>query len=133
MNDGKDHANVVEGRYVEEGEGLEEPAGAHHHQQLAVEVKIDLHTYRVGLIKTAEALHHQQLTEQDKIDLHTRRVGLIHPAEALHRQQLTEPDKIDLHTRREGLTKLKVSNNIHQNILVHFLFFVVFNLLNLFS
>ncbi len=92
MNDGKDHANVVESRYVEEGEGLEEPAGAHHHQQLAVQVKIDLRTQGVGLIKPAEALRHQQLTVQDKIGLHTR---------------------------REGLTKFKVSNNIHQKVLVH--------------
>jgi hypothetical protein len=85
LNDGKDHANVVECRYVEEGECLEEPAGAHHHQQLAVQVKIDLHTQRVGLIKPAETLHRQQLIVQDKIDLHTHRVGLIQPAEALRR------------------------------------------------
>ncbi len=85
MNDGKDHANVVESRYVEKGEGLEEPAGAHHHQQLAVQVKIDLHTQRIGLIKPAETLHRQQLTVQDKIDLHTQRVGLIQPAETLRR------------------------------------------------
>jgi hypothetical protein len=85
LNDGKDHANVVESRNVEEGECLEEPAGAHHHQQLAVQVKIDLHTQRIGLIK---------------------------PAEALCRQQLTVRDKIGLHTHREGLTKLKDSNKV---------------------
>jgi hypothetical protein len=98
LNDGKDHANVVEGRYVEEGEGLEEPAGAHHHQQLAVQVKIDLHTQGIGLIK---------------------------PAHALHSQQLTVQDKIDLHTHREGLTKLMLAANhdIHQKIILHSLFF----------
>ena len=42
LDDGKDHAYVVEGGDVQEGEGLEQPAGAHHHQQLAVQVKVDL-------------------------------------------------------------------------------------------
>jgi hypothetical protein len=44
LYDGEDHADVVEGGDVEEGEGLEEPAGANYHQQLAVQVKVDLHT-----------------------------------------------------------------------------------------
>jgi hypothetical protein len=48
-------------------------AEALYHQQLAVHVKIDLHTHRVGLIKSAEALYHQQLDVQVKIDLHTQR------------------------------------------------------------
>ncbi len=106
MNDGKDHADVVESRYVEEGEGLEEPTGAHHHQQLAVQVKIDLHTQGVGLIKPAETLRRQQLTvPQDKIDLHTQGVGLMKPAEALHHQHLTVQDKTDLHIQGVGLIK----------------------------
>ncbi len=119
MNDGKDHANVVESRYVEEGEGLEEPTGAHHHQQLAVQVKIDLHTQGVGLIKLAEALQYQQLTVQDKIYLHTHGVGKIKPAKALHRQKLAVQVKIDLHTHRVGLIKPAEAPSAVSNLLYH--------------
>ncbi len=80
MNDGKDHANVVESRYVEKGEGLEEPARANHHQQLAVQVKIDLKAQRVGLIKPTGAHHHQQLAVQVKIDLHTHTQSRVNTA-----------------------------------------------------